>query len=265
MDENELSRNLRAMSENKWQPRNTLTPIDWSPATLTGREAVSGPQDLKVRDVCSGLRSKAYISQLKKRLSGPASKLFSPFSHTESLLVSDMFKRYCDILFPARSVANAESLRRLTCLHALNHILKTRDGVIKDNARLSKASEGDDIELRDQGFTRPMVLMLLPTRQACAKVVDTITALFEPEQQENKKRFQDTFSQTDEKFSEDKSEDFKELFGGNDDDMFRVGMKITRKTFKLFAPFYSSDIIFASPLGLRMAIGAEGYAAHFFR
>ncbi|GAP83128.1 putative U3 small nucleolar RNA-associated protein 25 [Rosellinia necatrix] len=201
----------------------------------------TGPSDLK----------------LKHRLLETTNKLRPSFDKLEQVLYPITFG-YQDLLFCGRSPSNSESLRRMACLHAVNHIFKTRDRVIKNNARLAKEGEATNFEPRDQGFTRPKVLMILPTREAAAKAVEAICAACEPDQQENRKRFDESYVDREAKFSADKPADFRELFEGNDDDMFRIGVKFTRKTVKYFAQFYNSDILLASPLGLRMAMGSEG-------
>jgi len=139
----------------------------------------------------------------------------------------------------------------MASLHALNHVFKGRDKIVKNNERLAKADDASDLELRDQGFTRPKVLILLETRSACVRYVDSLMALCEPDQQENKKRFQDSFGGEEDKFSSNMPDDYRELFEGNDDNDFRVGIKLTRKNVKFYSQFYASDIILASPLGLR--------------
>ena len=53
--------------------------------------------------------------------------------------------------------------------------------------------------------------------------------------------------------------DYQALFAGNNDDCFRIGIKFSRKQMKIYSSFYGSDMLIASPLGLRMIIGAEGY------
>lgn len=193
---------------------------------------------------------------LKRRLVEPAKRSISLFDRTHASLSSPIFN-YHDLLFPSRTPHNASSVRDLVCLHALNHVFKTRDRVIKTNERLSSEQENVDLEVRDQGFTRPKVLILLPTRKSCTRYMDTITRICDPEQQENRKRFQEAFAHTKETYSESKPLDFRELFDGNTDDNFRLGIKLTRKTIRYYSQFYSSDIILASPLGLRQAIKSD--------
>ena len=76
----------------------------------------------------------------------------------------------------------------------------------------------------------------------------------------NKKRFYDEFTENDDSDSSKdvRPEDFKQMFAGNIDDCFRLGISVTKKSMRLYAEFYSSDIIIASPLGLRTIIGNQG-------
>ena len=78
----------------------------------------------------------------------------------------------------------------------------------------------------------------------------------------NKKRFYEEFGETEDASSskENRPEDFKQMFAGNIDDCFRIGISVMKKCVKLYAKFYSSDIIVASPLGLRTIIGNAGYS-----
>lgn len=194
---------------------------------------------------------------LKRRLHDAAQGLWFQLSQTQKILASSIFY-YQDELFGARTLEDLPQLRKLTSLHILNHVLRTRDRVLKNSSRLAADTGNESLEVKDQGFTRPKVLLLLPTRQACVRFVECIISLFEPEQQENRARFTSSFAEAEEKDWSHKPNDFQDLFEGNDDDMFRIGIKFTRKALKFFSKFYQSDIILASPLGLRTAI--EGKA-----
>jgi U3 small nucleolar RNA-associated protein 25 len=245
-DENELATRLKRIAANQWasQKLDRVSGKGVGILQVPSDEA-KAPRKLKsVHDV-----------QLKARLVENAQKQIGAFDELEQAIAPSIFG-YQDLLFGARTVQNAGRLRDITCLHALNHILMTRDRVLKNNAKLAATKEDDDAdaEYRDQGFTRPKILFLLETKQACVRVLDSITKLHDFEQQENKKRFLDSFSLPEDKFSADRPADFRELFEGNDENEFRIGVKLTRKTLKFYSTFYNSDIIFASTLGLRRAI-----------
>ena len=242
-DEVQLASLIQSIKGNQWQV-----------AKLTATEGIN---ILRKRPANTPWSTNvlAHDFHLKERLKDASLSLLKPNDQLQKELVPPIF-HYQDLFFPERSLENAKRLRDLAALHALNHVLKTRSGVLKGNAHAKQANQDEDSEHRDQGFTRPKVLVLLPTKQSCVRYLEFILSIIKPEQQENRKLFQERFAPSEDTFSEEKPEDFRELFGGNDDDMFRMGLKFTRKTMKYFSNFYTSDIIFASPLGLRRALGS---------
>ncbi|WFD33992.1 rRNA-binding ribosome biosynthesis protein utp25 [Malassezia cuniculi] len=160
------------------------------------------------------------------------------------------------------------SLRRAIAVHVMSHISKTRQRILKDNERLAHAAASDAEELpelRDQGFTRPKALILAPLRNSAKNWVDLLVSLSGAQQIEQKSRFAREYSLpagtvdklADPAFANKYPEDHRATFSGNIDDNFRIGIKATRKTLKLYSPFFESDIIVASPLGLRLLIEKE--------
>ncbi|WKT44575.1 U3 small nucleolar RNA-associated protein 25 [Fusarium oxysporum f. sp. vasinfectum] len=246
-NDNTVSQRVKSVQKNDWATKRAL--LHNMRATILYPGSDTGSEIPKPIAGLEGL-------QLKQKLRETSSRKIGDFDALQRNLGPLIFN-YNDVLFCDRTVQNSDSLRELACLHALNHVFKTRDRVIKNNYKLAKEGQDTDLELRDQGFTRPKVLFLLPTRNSALRMVNMIRDICEPDQQENRKRFDDGYVDKEAKFGADRPADFKDLFEGSDDDMFRLGMKFTRKTIKYFAQFYNSDILFASPLGLRMAIGSE--------
>ena len=78
---------------------------------------------------------------------------------------------YKDLYFCQQSMGNLEEIRLVYVLHALNHMLKTRRKILKNNEKLSKdKSVGEKTGCRDQGLCRPKILIIVPFKGKRSKV-----------------------------------------------------------------------------------------------
>lgn len=247
-DDNELTKRLKDIQNGDLRTEKSTV---YQKGSLTTSVPKSAPETASRKP---NLKSTADVA-LKQKLIETSKKHIGTFDDVQSTIAPHMLS-YTDLLAANRTPANAGSLRNLACMHALNHVLKGRDKIMKNTARIAHTEGGDTLDLRDQGFTRPKVLVLLETREMCARYADCIVDLFSPEQQENKQRFKDSFTAPINEV-DPMPEDWRELFAGNNDNNFLTAIKFTRKTLKFFSAFYSSDIIMASPLGLRRIIEHE--------
>ena len=68
---------------------------------------------------------------------------------------------YKDLYFCQETLNNLEEIRLVYVLHALNHMLKTRRKILKNNEKLNK-DKNVEKTCRDQGLCRPKVLIIVP-------------------------------------------------------------------------------------------------------
>ncbi|KAL1770027.1 digestive organ expansion factor-like [Sigmodon hispidus] len=193
-----------------------------------------------------------------------SSSSFTPLQKELFLIMNS----YRDLFYPERTaLKNGEEIRHVYCLHVINHVLKANAQVLANNSRhrTQKLGVGEDDDFRDQGLTRPKVLIVVPFREAALRVVQLFISLLEGDSKKkiivsNKKRFRGEYGFSPEERPPNlkRPEDYEAVFMGNIDDHFRIGVAILQRSIRLYAPFYSSDILIASPLGLRTIIGGEG-------
>lgn len=228
-------------------------------------------------------------------------KLSVPFSPLQ-LALYPAISSYADVMISSVTRRNRNDVANLLSLHIINHVLTSRSRVHRHNLRIKELTKGsgetgqvieddDENKWRDQGYTRPKVLVLLPTRGTCHEFVKRITAsLGDSAIVDNEERFDAEYGPLDPIDDDDstgnarrnvvlrqKGPEWNELFGddANSDDDFKIGLALTPHVaksadkkkkkvdsgsgasgvkVKLFADFFHSDIILASPIGLKMAI-----------
>jgi U3 small nucleolar RNA-associated protein 25 len=191
---------------------------------------------------------------------------------------------------------NRDEINNLLALHILEHVLTSKTRIQRHNRRIKELSsqdsenpttalDEDNDKWRDQGYTSPKVLILLPTRGTCWKFVHLMMRLLGDSAMLNKtERFEAEYGPPppeDDDNDDDEKEEMKkqrrksvlkqkgpewnELFGddANDDDDFKLGMSLNPNVvkskgasgvaLKFFTELKKSDIILASPVGLKMS------------
>lgn len=114
------------------------------------------PKKIDSKSACKDLFIKSQIAPnitLANKSLIKQDTLFTPLQQELFSIVNN----YQDLYFPERSFDNAEEIRFVYCLHAVNHVLKTRIKVLHHNSKLSKKDDVPE-EFRDQGLVRTKVI-----------------------------------------------------------------------------------------------------------
>ncbi|KAH8613838.1 putative Utp25 U3 small nucleolar RNA associated SSU processome protein 25 [Trypanosoma vivax] len=212
----------------------------------------------------------------------------------------DLLQGYPDVMDCCRSWENAEARREVFLLHMLNHWFKARavmlahDTILRgrqrekceansvdhgvangdgNNTRPKKSKKGggassfgedtEDYELRDRGFGRTRLIIMLPMRNIAYRYVNTLVKLLgvSPEACPRLSTFNEDFTELEEAMDPNftrRPPDFQRQFEGNIDDTFCVGLKLEPSSIRVYTHPLNSDLIICSPLGLRRRLERNG-------
>lgn len=213
----------------------------------------------------NSVESKLKFHNVKKKIQDKF-KNFDSFEEIDIALIESMFKYETINLQYYHNEYIKSRYQDYYTLHISNHILKTRDRILNNNEKKStitkQIEEGqltpaDEPDFRDQGYARPKALIILPNRNIAWQVVNKLIKNSCIENVDKKHKFKSQFYDSfkvNEMMKSKKPKDFEEFFDGNAGDFFTLGIKFTRKTMKLYTKLENSDVIIASPLGLKMLL-----------
>lgn len=108
-------------------------------------------EELKIKSQIHGNIVSANKTSLVKR-DLELSEVLTPLQKE----IFSILNNYQDLYYPERTFSNADEIRYIYCLHAINHMLKTRTRILHHNAKLTKKNDISD-DYRDQGLVRPKV------------------------------------------------------------------------------------------------------------
>lgn len=115
-DDNELARKLKSIQDQQWRTQKLTIP---QLGNAIFRLPQSGSSEVSTSPSISGFGD----LKLKQKLFNVASKQ-RPILDVLEQTIAPLVFNYQDVLYCERSLENQEVLRRLTCLHAVNHIFK---------------------------------------------------------------------------------------------------------------------------------------------
>ncbi|KAJ1505773.1 rRNA-binding ribosome biosynthesis protein utp25 [Coelomomyces lativittatus] len=220
---------------------------------------------LKANSMVSSLTSTFPLSSLSKKVKP---RVWTRSLGTSSTPVSTLtlfqelypkLAGYHDLLYTSpQYLTDHLALQATYCVHVLTHVYRTRQRVQQGDLKTLRTPS---LEIRDQGFTRPTVLMLFPFRHMAWNVMQRLAmysgTLHVPSRVQDEYGTENPMGVPTRRGSTPKPMDYQQVFQGNTDDCFRIGLQVSKSTVKWYTPFYHSDILIASPLGLRTLIEKE--------